>query len=258
MKNNHQLISNIISTNEFFWRSMAIEVYDKNSLFAWATGIQYSHLNGVTSRKAEITKEAIEEVIHFFKAKNIPFLWNLNPIHDPENTMELLLISGFKETGSYSVMLYDLTKELPELDLNKYDIKEVVSEKGLLDWKIPLDEGFKTDKNEQSGYFDRVKNIPYGKSQAFHHYVAYCDKKPVSCATLSFSKYGARIDNVATCDAFLRQGFAKAVTVFAMIEAKKFGCKMVCLESSDEGLPLYLKIGFKEIYKNREFARGEN
>lgn len=254
MKNNDQLISNILSTNEFFWQSMAKEIYDKNGLFAWATGLQYNHLNGVTSRRATITAEAIREVIHFFKAKNIPFLWNLNPIHDPENTVELLLISGFKETGSYSVMWYDLTKALPELDLKQCYIKEVVDEEDLKTWKIPLDEGFKTDKNEQSGYFDRIKNIPYSKTEAFHHYVAYYDEKPVSCATLSFSKYGARIDNIATCDNFLRKGFAKAVTIFAMHEAKKFGCKMVCLESSDEGLPLYLKIDFKEIYKNREFT----
>lgn len=233
---------------------MSIEVYDKNGLFAWVTRLQYNYLNGVTSRRATITAEAIREVIHFFKAKNVPFLWNLNPIYDPENTAELLLALGFKETGSYSVMCYDLTTELPELDLKQCHIKEVFDEEDLKTWKIPLDEGFKTDKNEQSGYFDRIKNIPYGDGKSFHHYVAYYDKRPVSCATLSFSKYGARIDNVATCDDFLRKGFAKAVIIFAMIEAKKFGCKMVCLESSNEGLQLYLKIGFKEIYKNREFA----
>jgi GNAT superfamily N-acetyltransferase len=152
-------------------------------------------------------------------------------------------------------MCYDLTKELPELDLSKCYIKEVTGEQDLKEWKIPLDEGFKTDKNEQSGYFERVRQIPYGKGQAFHHYVAYVNEKPVSCATLSISKYGARIDNVATCDAYVGQGFAKAVTIFAMKEANKFGCKMVCLESSDEGLPLYSKIGFKEIYKNREFMQ---
>jgi GNAT superfamily N-acetyltransferase len=256
MKNNNQLISNILSTNEFFWRSMAVEVYDKNVLFAWATNLRFSHLNGVTSKKAKITVKNIKEVIHFFETKNVPFLWNLNPICDPEKAVELLLSQGFKETGSYSVMWYDLTKELPELDLSKCCIKEALNEYDLREWKIPLDEGFKTDMNEQFGYFDRVKNIPYGKVEAFHHYVAYYDKKPVSCATLSFSKYGARIDNVATCDDFLRQGFGSSVTIFAMIEAKKIGCKMVCLEASDAGLSLYLKIGFKEIYKNIEYAIG--
>lgn len=75
--------------------------------------------------------------------------------------------------------VYDLTKELPELDLRKYYIKEVLNEQDLKEWKIPLDEGFKTDKNEQFGYFNRVKNIPYGKDKSFHHYVAYLDGKPV-------------------------------------------------------------------------------
>lgn len=254
MQNNNQLISNILSINEFFWRSMSIETYDTDSLFAWATGLNYNYLNGVISRKEKITEVEIKEVIYFFETKNIRFVWNLNPILAPEATAELLLSQDFRETGSYSVLWYNLTEELPELCLTSCTIKEVVDEKGLNEWKIPLDEGFKTDKNEQSSYFDRVKNIPYGDEKSFHHYVAYLDGKPVSCATLSFIEYGARIDNVATCDDFLRKGFAKAVTIFAMQEAKKFGCKMVCLESSDKGLPLYLKIGFKEIYKNREFV----
>ena len=41
---NKQLITNIIGTHEFFWRSMAIEVYDKNGLFAWVTNIDNKYL----------------------------------------------------------------------------------------------------------------------------------------------------------------------------------------------------------------------
>lgn len=254
MTNNTQLITNIIGTQEFFWRSMSTDVYHKNGLFAWTTNLKVNHLNGVINTSANVTQEDIKEVINFFKAHDVSWLWILNPLLDPENTAKLLLSQGFRETGSYPVMWYDLTKDLPELKLEQVYIREVVDRKSLMDWRIPEDEGFKVDKEEQSGYFDRVKNVPFGEAEAFHHYVVYKDEKPISCATLSISKYGARIDNVATCDDFLRQGFGRAVTIFAMREAQKFGCKMVCLESSDEGVPLYLKIGFKEIYKNKEYT----
>lgn len=249
-----QLINNIIFTSKFFWQSMATSTYNKNGLFAWTTNLKANYLNGVINTAANITQEDVEEVIHFFKNHDVPWLWIVNPIYDGENVTKLLLSKGFRENGSYSVVCYDLTENLPELDLKQTYIREVFDEKGLMDWRVPEDEGFKVDKNEQLGYFDRVKNVLFGKEEAFHHYVAYINEKPVSCATLSFSEHGARIDNVATCDDFLRQGFAKAVTMFAMKEAKKLGCKMVCLESSDAGLSLYLKLGFKEIYKNREYA----
>lgn len=254
MTNNNQLISDIIATSKFFWQSMAVSTYDKNGLFAWTTNLKANYLNGVISTGANITAKDVEEVIDFFKTQDVPWLWILNPIYDAKNTTNLLLSKDFRDNGSYPVMWYDLTRDLPELDLKQAYIKEVLDEEGLMDWRIPEDEGFKVDKEEQSGYFDRVKNIPFGRAEAFHHYVAYINEKPVSCATLSISKYGARIDNVATCDDFLRQGFGRAVTIFAMREAQKFGCKMVCLESFDEGLPLYLKIGFKEIYRNKEYA----
>jgi hypothetical protein len=100
MKNNDQFISNILATNEFFWRSMAIEVYDRNGLFAWTTNLKANYLNGVTSRKEKITAEDIKDVIQFFETKNIPWLWNLNPLLDPENTAELLISQGFKKWGA--------------------------------------------------------------------------------------------------------------------------------------------------------------
>ncbi len=254
MENSNQLIINIIGTQEFFWRSMATDVYHKNGLFGWTTELKADYLNGVINTGANVTLENVKEVIDFFKTHDVSWLWILNPIYDAKSTIKLLLSQGFKEAGSYPVMWYDLTRDLPELDLKQAYIREVLDEKGLMEWRIPEDEGFKVDKNEQSGYFDRVENVPFGGAEAFHHYVVYKDEKPISCATLSISKYGARIDNVATCDDFLRQGFGRAVTIFAMREAQKFGCKMVCLESSNEGLSLYLKIGFKEIYQNKEYC----
>lgn len=247
---NTQLITNIIGTHAFFWRSMAIETYEQDGLFAWVTNCDNKYLNGVTSTSAKITITDIENIIEFFRVRNLPWLWNLNPICEPDITEKLLISRGFKCVGEASVMYYDLALELPDINLNKYNIREITNDDGLSDWNYLQEEGFGPPTEE---FYQATKKIPYGKDKSFHHYIVYVNEKPISCATLSISKYGARIDNVATCDDFLRQGFAKAVTVFAMMEAKKFGCKMVCLESSNEGLPLYLKIGFKEIYKNREY-----
>jgi GNAT superfamily N-acetyltransferase len=148
-------------------------------------------------------------------------------------------------------MWYDLQLALPSLA--KYDIREVTNAEDLRSWSIPLNEGFESSEEHPSKFFQATAKIPYGPGKPFHHYVLYHEGKPVSCSTLSVSEYGARIDNVATCNDYLRQGFGRAVTLFAMQEAQRLGANIVCLESSDEGLQLYLNVGFKEIYRNKMY-----
>ena len=252
---NKQLIKNIVGTQNFFWRSMAPDIYENNNVFGWATNIDNKYLNGATSANimSEPASQVIQCVIQFFTEKNLPWLWVVNPLCKLNSLEELLISNGFNLAGNHPVMWYDLSIMLPDLRSKNYDIREVIDASSMSDWNIPLDEGFGPADDHSNNFFQLTKKIPYGKGQAFHHYVSYVEGKPVSCATLSTSKYGARIDNVGTCNNYLRQGFARAITLFAMYEAKKLGYNMVCLESSDEGLSLYLNIGFKEIYQNKVY-----
>jgi hypothetical protein len=246
---NKQLIANIIGTQNFFWSSIATEFYNKNGLLAWSSNIDNKYFNGATSIDRKLTERELVEITDFFKARNVLWLWNLNPISAPEFTEELLIAQGFNLACTYEVMWYDLSSELPDLDLKKYTIKEAIDKEGLNDWCIPMAEGFSSSQE----FARLIEATPYGNKKSFHHYIVYLDKKPVSCATLSVSEYGTRIDNVATCKDFLRQGFGRAITLFAMTEAKKLGYKMLCLESSDEGLELYLNMGFMKAYQNKVY-----
>ena len=67
----------------------------------------------------------------------------------------------------------------------------------------------------------------------------------MACATLSVSRHGGRIDNVATGADCRRKGYGGAVTRFALAEARRLGCAMVCLETSEEGFSLYRRLGFR-------------
>jgi hypothetical protein len=253
---NDQLIANITHTQKFFNNKMATEIYHKNGVYGWVTNIDCEYLNGVISAniKDDLVYSNVKEVISFFKSKNVPWVWNVTPICQPSNLEEVLVDNKFKLISEYQALWYDLNKYTPNFSFEKYDIREVLDDNALNDWNIPLDEGFGADadnKSSENNFFKLIAKIPYGNNNSFHHYVAYKDNKPVACATLSVSKYGARIDNVATCNDYLRQGYAKAITLFAMNAAKKMNCKMVCLEASDVGLLLYLNIGFEVVYLNK-------
>jgi len=183
---NEKLIENIVGTQNFFWRSMAADIYENNCVFGWATDIDNKYLNGAisTSLKAESADDVIKCVIKFFKNKNLPWLWVINPLCKLKNSEELLISKGFKLAGNHPVMWYDLNLMLPDLGFTNYDIREVIDASSLNDWSIALDEGFGPTEETPSKFFQATAKIPYGKGGSFHHYVAYVEGKPVSCVTL--------------------------------------------------------------------------
>jgi hypothetical protein len=252
---NRELINNIMNTQEYFFGKMAAHLLKKDNAFAWASGINNKHLNGAThsSEMRQLDEATLEAITDFFGNLKLPWLFMVNSVLKPSNITELLVARGFQLTGAYPVMWYDLRKSLPTNILAEYDIKEANNNEGLSHWRLPLQEGFGSGEEESTLFYQATAKVPYGNGQSFHHYVAYAGKQPVACATLSVSQFGARIDNVATCSNYLRQGFGRAVTLFAMVEAQKLGAQIACLESSDEGLPLYSKMGFEEIYQNQTY-----
>ncbi len=229
---------------------MAVEIYEKNGIFGWITGLDEKYLNGVISSNFE-NEATIKEVIQFFQNKNYPWIWEVNPLAKPDNLEELLVKNGFILDRSYVTLSYDLTKQLAAP--KPCDIREVTNEKDFMNWGIPLEEGFDSSADDSKRFIQLTAKIPYGDNQSFHHYALYHDDKPISCVTLSLSKFGARIDNLATRNSHLRQGFGKALTLFAMNKAKKLGYTMICLDASDEGLLLYKNIGFTEVYQHKTY-----
>ena len=100
--------------------------------------------------------------------------------------------------------------------------------------------------------------------QTFDHGGADCDLRHfacfhretgemASCVALFCNQSGtaegtrsdiAAIYNVCTSVKHRRKGLGKTMTLFAMEEAKKIGCRQVLLEASKEGKPLYQSMGF--------------
>jgi GNAT superfamily N-acetyltransferase len=175
----------------------------------------------------------------------------MNPLKDQTDLKAGLMHHGFSFYSRYPVMVYQFSDPTLEIVLNNFDVREI-SREMLFDWIVPLKEGFKSTETNALQYHD-VHQRALQKKANFRHFVAYVDGKPVAAATLSLSEYGARLDDIATRPRFQRKGFARAVTLYALKVAKELGYLWVCLEASDQGIPLYTKMGFKRIYNNEVF-----
>lgn len=243
----------IQSTAEVFFKSIAVDIYQDAGILCVVTGIDNNFLNAVLH--VNVGEDQLEERIYtarnFFSSHQVPWTWCVNPLDQPGNIGYLLKSHGFVGLESAPVMVCDLKNYSPTK--SRLSIKEVFSLHDFQDWGKSLLEGFQSTAENCAQFVALNQNLR-SKEADFYHFVAYHENEPVSSVTLSVSSYGARIDNLATRTAFLRQGFGAEMVRCAMTKAKNLGYSWCCLESSRKGVPLYQQLGFREIYRVKTYG----
>jgi ribosomal protein S18 acetylase RimI-like enzyme len=89
-------------------------------------------------------------------------------------------------------------------------------------------------------------------------WVGYEDGVPVATAQLVVHAGIAGLYYVATVEAARRRGCGEAVTRAAMSEGFARGCRVVCLQASEAGRPVYERIGFSITGEYITYVRAED
>jgi GNAT superfamily N-acetyltransferase len=79
-------------------------------------------------------------------------------------------------------------------------------------------------------------------------FVGYLDDQPSCCSGLIFTGDVAGIYWVGTVAAQRKQGLGAAITAYAAEEAHRRGAAQVCLQASEAGVPVYQRMGFREVH----------
>lgn len=250
-----QLIQNVHKTQEYFLWALSKDVLEEKGVIAFAPGITSPNLNfALQTGDFKDDRDAIINIVeNFFKTRGLSWSWMMNPLRDQDELKAGLESRGFSLLPPYPVMVYEFGISILSDALKNFDIREV-SSGDLSDWILPLKEGFKATEVDALLYREAHQRA-LQKKAGFRHFIAYVAGVPVSAATLSLSSYGARLDDIGTKPSFQRKGFATSVILYAMKVAQELGYPWVCLEASDEGMPLYTKLGFKELYRNEIYSK---
>lgn len=91
---------------------------------------------------------------------------------------------------------------------------------------------------------DRAK----AKGTDMQHFLGTQEGEPVSAITLTFLDDGVRIDNVSTTPTHQRKGYSTQMVQFSMNLAHALDYKHCVLEASADGLNVYQRLGFSEIF----------
>lgn len=78
-------------------------------------------------------------------------------------------------------------------------------------------------------------------------FVGYLDGAPVASSQLFVHNGVAGIYYVGTLDSHRRRGFGEAMTSHAVREGAAAGCSMASLQASPMGLPVYQRMGFRQV-----------
>ena len=225
-------------TSELFW------------MYTGARGPNAVLCSRFVNDEPDYIEAKIEEMIAFFKTRNIDFSWTTGPSTRPAELGQMLEAHGFVYSDSTTGMAIDLLSlnenVFTNANLAIIEIEDLETLKILRSIEIS---GFGTSENAAQNYYDSYAYSGFGNGTSWHHYIGWLHREPVAIASLLLHAGVAGIYGVATIPQSRRQGVAAAMTLNALHEARELGYRIAVLSPTEMSNALYRRIGFQEYCK---------
>lgn len=250
---NNRLIDLFYKAEDYFFRSISKECLDFGDLAtAYLTGVDTEHDNLVVLRNniAEID-DILNQCRDFYNINGTP--WNVVIAEQFTSSIfeHSLKNFSFSLSAKSEAMYIALIKQNKIDNLGNIDIRSVGDK--LDQWMKPLIKAFDLPFEVMRQYAD-VHEMALRNNADFHHFTLFIDKMPISSLTLSLQANNARIHDVGTLPAYQNRGYATHLIKHAINEAINIGVEYCFLEASESGMPVYQKLGFKPLFKNKNYS----
>lgn len=195
--------------------------------------------------------DAIGESIAWLKRHSAPFaFWWIDPGATPADLGTRLQAYGFAPweehapgmAAELTALNYDLLTHGPA----GYTQECVTDERGLHDFKAAFVNGFEVPEWAGQAWVDAT--LAFGIAQApWRCYVGRLDGRPVASNILFIGAGVASVFGVATVPEVRGKGIGAAITLIAYQEALQLGYRYGVLFGTESGVPVYRRIGFREV-----------
>jgi ribosomal protein S18 acetylase RimI-like enzyme len=217
--------------------------------YYYSSGIDYAPCNGVMeSSNRVISKQEIQDAVHFFKHRKLPFIWW---------TGQNLEAEGFQPGGILTGIAVDITEGIPKTTgSQKIKIKVVETTDELNVFSNLSVSAF--GMNAATMHQFQAMNMATMVQGEQLHLLAYLGDRAVGTATLSTCPSSAGIWSLTTLPDCRRQGVGSALVLAALSEAKKrlYDQVMAILMPKGMAWGLFTKLGFKEVCQFPFFVHG--
>ena len=245
---NNQIIEAIESNTYEYrkWFSKSIkggEIIQNEEFYLFCSGLKYGFTNFVIDIKIrENAKSKIEDIVSFFKKRNLPFLCLIGPNTKPNHIRELLIENNLRLVIKEPAMAFFLDNlEVINKPFIKLEIVKPGDYEELIIWNNIRKEVYEfPEETLTKSYL-----IPVLDSKVTA-YMAYFEKKPIATSLAFYNSGVAGIYSVTTLPEYRGKGIGTYMTYLLMQDAKKKGYELITLHSSEKGLNVYRKLGFRE------------
>jgi GNAT superfamily N-acetyltransferase len=242
--------ANLYSFFRHFEHSPYMEFNKSNGFTRWCGRLQIDWYNGILCERDATKSDGafIDDSLAYFKAKNTTEMtvWLEEGVH-LAGWEALLARRGFKLVEGPPGMSVDLHRLNETINLpTGAEIKIIRDEKSMQDRTEVLINGYGGPPSWKDSMTDFYLGL--GFDFPFRSYLAYWNGKPVSTAEVFFGEEVAGINGVTTLPEARGKGFAAAVTLAALIDARKMGYRVGTLQATKMGFPIYLRMGFEQNF----------
>jgi GNAT superfamily N-acetyltransferase len=199
--------------------------------------------------------ERIDDVKAFFARSRVPFRWFFGPTSAPDDLPAQLDAAGLPQISNSPGMALDIATMNDEpAAVAGLEVREVADAKDFEAWLRCCIESFPFVPVVADAWRRVHEPLGFGDASALHNYVAWLDGRAVAVSAVLYGRDCAGIWNVGTMADVRGRGIGRETTLTALRDARARGATLAVLGSSPMGLPVYTRIGFREVCRIRHFG----
>jgi GNAT superfamily N-acetyltransferase len=225
------------------------EVHDSPDMLWTITDIPFPFFNSVLRARLSDPNAGIKAAMARCKRRNVPMLWWIGPSTQPPELGIALEAFGFTDEEAVG-MAADLRSLPREVSVPpRFVIQRVEDSETMKTWCRVVCTGFEMPDPLGEPLLDLFGSIGFGSQSTICHYIGWLNDKPVSASSMFLGGGVAGIYSVATIPEARGRGIGSATTLTPLCEARTVGYQTGILHSSQIGVNVYHRLGFRDYCK---------
>jgi len=232
-------------------RTTGMQVFSDDELVVVDSGFATDTFNVVCRARLSggMATERVRSVLRHFRSNGRPFAWWVGPADRPKDLGTVLLSNGFVAAGTEPGMAADLDGifSLATVDVSPggLRIERARTEARVREFAETLAALADPPDPTVVRFYERASPALLGPESPLWLYVGNVGEEPVASAELTVGGGVVGLYNISTRSAHRGKGIGTAMTLQPLLDAREAGFETAVLQASEEGFPIYSRLGFE-------------